>query len=130
MTPLPGSISDAELIALIDEWAGHLEREDYAAAFALTDHDPARGWSPDLLRQVITAYGESREGQRVTVSGVPSDIDQCKEVTRWAQNPRGEVGEIWYDLNIDGVASDLTATFSIVPVPGGLAVRLNDVHVM
>jgi hypothetical protein len=40
------------------------------------------------------------------------------------------VGEIWYDLNIDGVVSDLTATFRVVRVPGGLVMRLNDLHVM
>jgi hypothetical protein len=76
---VPLAATDAELIALVDQWAALLERE---------------------------------------------------EVDRWKPNPRGEVGEIWYDLNIDGVASDLTATFRIVRVPGGLELRLNDVHVM
>jgi hypothetical protein len=33
-------------------------------------------------------------------------------------------------LNIDGLASDLTATFWIVDTPGGLILRLNDIHVM
>jgi hypothetical protein len=45
-------------------------------------------------------------------------------------NRAGEVGEIWYDLNIDSVASDLTATFRLVRVPGELLVRLDDIHVM
>lgn len=50
--------------------------------------------------------------------------------TALGDNRYGEVGEIWYDLNIDGVASDLTATFRVVHVPEGLIVRLNDIHVM
>jgi hypothetical protein len=130
MEPLPDSITDAELIALVDRWAALLEREDYASAFAFADRDPDQGWTADLLREVIKAYGEAREDQRVTVAGIPSDVTQSKEVNRWKPNPRGEVGEIWYDLNIDGVASDLTATFRIVRVPGGLVVSLNDIHVM
>jgi hypothetical protein len=130
MEPLPDSVTDAELIAFVDGWAAHLEREDYAAAFGFTDHDPAQDWTPELLRDVIKAYGDARKAQRVTVAGVASDVTQHKEVARWKPNPRGEVGEIWYDLNIDGVASDLTATFRLVRVPAGLVVRLNDVHVM
>jgi hypothetical protein len=120
MDTLPESVTDAELIALVDRWAALLEREDYAAAFAFTDHNRHQGSTPALLRDVIKAYGEAREAQRVTVAGVPSDVTQRKEVTRWERNQHGAVGEIWYDLNIDGVASDLTATFTIMSVPGGL----------
>lgn len=40
------------------------------------------------------------------------------------------IGEIWYDLNLDGFASDLTATFSIVERSDRLEIELNDIHVM
>jgi hypothetical protein len=130
MEPLPVTATDAALIAFADRWAALLEREDYQAAYAYTDHISEMGWTPDLMRQVIKSYGDAREGQRVTVAGVPSDISQRKEVDRWEANRNGEVGEIWYDLNIDGAASDLTATFRIVLVPQGLVIRLNDIHVM
>ena len=42
----------------------------------------------------------------------------------------GSLGEIWYDLNIDGYVSDLTATFAIHGSSDGLTVALNDIHVM
>ena len=63
--------------------------------------------------------------------GEPTDITQRKEVDRW-QPPRGSgvVGEIWYDLNIDGFVTDLTATFDLFDTPAGITVRLNDIHVM
>ncbi len=128
--PLPATATDADLIAFADGWAALMEREDYAAAYGYTDHIPEMQWTPDLLRQVVKSYGDAREDQRVTVAGVPSDVSQRKQVDRWEANRYAEVGEIWYDLNIDGVASDLTATFRIVRVPGGLIVRLNDIHVM
>jgi len=40
------------------------------------------------------------------------------------------IGDIWYDLNIDGYASDLTATFFIQKRTDGLVLVLNDIHVM
>ena len=107
-----------------------MEREDYEAAYAYTDHIREMGWTPDLMRETVKSYGDAREDQRITLAGVPSDINQRKEVERWEPNRYGEVGEIWYDLNIDGVVSDLTATFRLVQVPQGLLVRLNDIHVM
>ena len=131
MQPLAESTTDAELIALIDEWVALLEREDYAAAIALTEQDPdQQNWTADGLREVIKSYGAATKRQRVTLTGVPSDVEQRKEVDRWKANARGEIGEIWYDLNIDGVVSDLTAIFRIVRVRGGVVVRLDDVHVM
>ena len=126
--PLPDSTTDADLVALVNEWVMLLEREDYAGALAFIEHEPS--WTPEMLRDVIKTYGEARKSQRVTLLGVPSDVTQRKEVDRWEESPSGEIGEIWYDLNIDGVVSDLTATFQLVRVRGGVVVRLLDVHVM
>jgi hypothetical protein len=129
--PLPESTTDADLIAFVDRWAALMEREDYAAAHAFTEHDRYHGWTPDLMRLVVKSYGEARPDQRVTVEGVPGDVRQRKAVDRWEPPDQpDECAEIWYDLNIDGVASDLTATFRVVRGPDGLRVRLNDIHVM
>lgn len=130
MTPLPATVTDAELIAVIDRWAALLEREDYEAAFAATDHLPEMKWTPALIREVIKSYGDADPSQRVTVEGVPTDITQRKRVDRWPTNSHGYFGEIWYDLNIDGNASDLTATFELKWADGGVTVHLNDIHVM
>ena len=128
--PLPYPTSDTDLLRFIDGWAALMEHEDYEGAFAYTDHTPEMGWSPSLLREIVKAYGHAQPDQKVTLAGVPSDVSQRKEVTYWRENRFGEIGEIWYDLNIDGVASDLTATFRIVRGALGLSIRLNDVHVM
>ena len=40
------------------------------------------------------------------------------------------MGVIWYDLNIDGFVTDLTATFDLFETPEGISVQLNDIHVM
>ena len=130
MKLLPPDVSDADLIAFADRWASLLESEDYAAAFAFTRHDPAMQWTPDLIRDVIKSYGDADPSQRVTLIGKSTDITQRKNVDRWDRNEHGTVGEIWYDLNIDGFASDLTATLTIIQCADGLAIELNDIHVM
>lgn len=130
MKPLPASATDEELIRFIDGWAALLEREDYASAFGYTDHDPAPNWTPELIRKVIKEYGKANSDQIVTVQGVPSDVTQRKEITRSEAGLTGYAGEIWYDLNINGVVSDLTATFDLVVDGEGLRILLNDIHVM
>ena len=130
MELLPLNTSDADLIAFADRWASLLESEDYAAAFALTRHDPAMQWTPDLIRDAIKSYGDANPNQRVTLVGKPTDISQRKNVDRWELTEHGTVGEIWYDLNIDGLASDLTATLTVVQYSNGLAIELDDIHVM
>ncbi len=122
--------TDEELLQLADSWAALLEGEDYLAAFNYTAHDPHMRWSPDLIRQVIQSYDECKPGQRVTLHGRATDIQQRKEVSRWPEPRHGSIGEIWYDLNIDGCVSDLTATFDILTDANGLTIQLNDIHVM
>jgi len=107
-----------------------MELEDYSAAFAYTSHIPEMKWTADLVREVIKSYDEADPKQRVTLAGQPSDVHQRKDVTRWPINQYGEIGQIWYDLNINGLASDLTATFRVVRSAEGLIIKLNDIHVM
>jgi len=127
---LPPDVSDNEILAAVDRWAVLLEAGQYEAAFNATEHDAAMGWTPDLIRQVITQYGGAELGQRVTVEGKPTDISQRKNVRRFTINKRGFVGHVWYDLNINGYASDLTATFGLRAASGGLALVLEGLHVM
>lgn len=130
MSHLSLSATDQDLVQFADGWARLMEAEDYAAAFAYTSHSEHTHWSPDLLRDVIKAYNESLPTQRVTVDGVPTDISQRKDVHRYPEPRPGGIGYIWYDLNIDGFASDLTATFDIFKAADGLVIVLDDIHVM
>ena len=130
MKPLPTTASDEELLRFIDSWVSLLEAEDYEAAFSYTEHDLGMGWTPELIREVIKSYGGAKPWQRVTLAGQPTDVSQRKQVLRLEPNAIGEVGVIWYDLNLDGIVSDLTATFHLCLSSKGLLVRLNDIHVM
>lgn len=130
LTPLARNVTDAELIGLIDRWVSLLERADYEAAFALTDHLPELGWSPTQLREVIHWYGPHDPHRRVTLECAPTDITERKVVSRWPEPmPNGFFGEIWYSLNIDGKASDLTASFTLRYTAEGVTVHLEDIDV-
>lgn len=125
---VPESAGDQELLGVVDRWVALLEREDYQAAYDFTAQRPEQGWTPQLIRDVIKDYGTADPAQRVTLAGRPSDVSQSKEVD-WFDG--GEIAaQIWYDLNIDGLVSDLTATFDVVRTADGLMVRLDDIHVM
>jgi hypothetical protein len=129
MNLLPVAATDAELIAFVDQWAALLEGEDYDAAHAFTDHVRS-GLSPEQIRQAIKGYGQARADQHVTLLGVPSDVTQHRLVYRSEPNAAGYIAEIVYDLNIDGVATDLSATFDVVNVGDGLSVKLIDIHTL
>jgi len=128
MQPLPQSATDEQLVEIVHQWVRLLEAQDYEQAFALTEHEDT-GWAPDFLRQFIEGYGDAEPNQKVTLHGAATDITQRIEVSRWPER-YGSIGEVWYDLNINGFVSDVTATFYIRVVPGGVVLSLNDVHVM
>ena len=130
MAHLPPDPSDADLVSYADRWPSLLEAEDYRAAFNFTTHDPEMRWSPERMREVIKSYGDAAPAQRVTLDGQPTDIIQRKNVDRWPLTEHGALGEIWYDLNIDGFASDLTATLTMIGRSDGIDIQLNDIHVM
>lgn len=130
MKPLPQNVTDEQILRFVDGRAALLEAEDYQAAYDYTNHDPGMGWTPNLMRQAVKEYGAAAPDQRVTVAEVPTDVKQRKEVRRWPVNDNGSVGDVWYDLNISGEVSDLTATFYLINSGGGVIVELDDIHVM
>jgi hypothetical protein len=127
MTPLPFSVTDDELISFLDHWVFLLEQEDYEAAFEFTDHEDT-GWDFDSIRDVIKSYGDADPNQRVTVQGTPNA--QRKEIDRWPDTtPDGAFGHVWYDLNVDGKTSDLTATFFLKRKADGVTVSLEEIGI-
>jgi len=52
------------------------------------------------------------------------------EVERFdSPTPAGDIGEVWFDLPLNGVWSDLTATFAIYPLEDKIVLALNQIHV-
>ncbi len=141
MSHLIYDATDDHIITFIDEWATLLEAEDYDRAFTFTAHVAGAKLTPALLHDLIKQhasnhatnfedeYGVLDPKHRVTMQGTPTFKTQEKSVDRWPRNTRGTVGEIWYDLNFDGFATDYTATFEIQDSGQGLTIALIDISV-
>jgi hypothetical protein len=128
----------------INAWLDLLSEEKYLDAYTFTLHDPYYQWTPKLLEEVINGYGLPYENDGSA---------KCK-VTKWTlavkDNTRNyykefnffdkpipnhrtdfvEIGDIYYDLPIDGEWSDLTATFKILQSKTFTTLELNEIHVM
>ena len=141
MVVLPESATDADIIAAVDSWVRLLESEDYVAASEGVDSPPSGVWTPEFIRSCIKDHwDDAPKDHRVTFAGLTRQFTfddgrifvktQRKDVARWSEpNDGGELHEIWYDLNVDGVVSDLTATFRLARAPQGLLLRLYDICV-
>jgi hypothetical protein len=127
------------MLSVVREWVDLLAVGDYAQAQALLVRDGAeRDWSPELVAKLIASYelppgASSAEESRVTpVSDARVfDVRPCHSVSRWDAGGRpGVIGDVHFDLPINGVWSDLTAIFWLRQVADGLALELFDIHVL
>jgi hypothetical protein len=124
---------DAAVLALVERWVDLLALHGYDEALGLLL--PNAGWTAALLQKVIANYGfvEARSDGRVSVVtpiASATGAGPRAEVT-WFQHAWGEVvGDVRFDLPLDGAWSDVTALFDIVAVSEGVVLALDDVHVL
>ncbi len=129
------SATDSEILDYVDEWALLLENEDYEATFNFTKQNKKRGWTPELIKQVIKSYGDCETTQKVTLFNNGLSIDGVGNIDKGIQSKEvnwfdEKGGYIWYDLNIDNYISDLTATFDFKKTYEEIYVFLNEIYVM
>lgn len=143
MITLPANATDKEILEVARKWAAVLARQDYDAAFAMTAHDPYFRWTPDLIKAVIQGYGlpEPRwDGKifRVTpiesaVGGPPPpprhEVKYYEQPHPISETDQMAVGEVWFDLPLNGEWSDLTVTFKICRSEDRTVLVLNEIHV-
>jgi hypothetical protein len=139
MVILPPDATDANLLAVVRRWVDLLAAGEYPQAQSLLVRDGAeRDWPPALVAELIASYelppgASSGEASRVTTVNTARvfDVQPRHAVSRWQASGRpGVVGDIHFDLPINGVWSDLTAIFWLRQVPGGLVLELFDIHVL
>jgi hypothetical protein len=129
MSTLPQNATDEQIVAYLDRWAGLLEQEDYEGAADMIDMEES-GWDAEAIRETIKSYDEGNAALRVTVEGEPNPHEQRKEIDRWPETlPNGRFGHVWYDLNIDGKISDMTATFFAHESPNGVVLVLEEIGI-
>ena len=132
---LPASASDAEVLAVVERWAGLLAAEDYEGAYGMTAHEPYFEWTAQLMREVIEGYGlpdphpdgPFKVSPLETAKGGPAPRRRVNHDDPSKRN--GAIGDVWFDLPLNGECSDLTATFSLYRSDGGIVLSLNEIHV-
>lgn len=132
--------SNAAVRVVIERWVGLLVEERFDDAMATVG--PSGTWTPDLLARVIGNYGsvEPREdGRTFAVTPVATAVgDGPRFEVTWCDPPVTNrldyapdlLGRARYDLPVDGVWSDVTASFEILDLAEGPALALDDVHVL
>jgi hypothetical protein len=139
MVTLPANASEADILAVVHRWVDLLAQGEYAQAQSLLRRDGAeRQWPAEVVALSIASYGppptvDAGEESRVTpVSEARvADVQPRASVSRRGKSGRPEVvGDVPFDLPINGVWSDLTAIFFLRQIPGGIALKPFDIHVL
>jgi hypothetical protein len=133
--------TDAAVRSAIERWVGLLVEQRFEEALAMLAR--SEQWTPELLVNVIGNYGsvEPRDDGRtfsVTARAVTTAGGDARFEVTWLDPPLTNrldyapdlLGHARYDLPLNGVWSDVTATFDILDLPDGVALALADVHVM
>ncbi|MDO1445654.1 hypothetical protein Q0590_05305 [Rhodocytophaga aerolata] len=131
-----------EILKAVDGWVKLLEQEDYQSAYEYTEQNTYYKWSPKLIQAVIYGYGlpvlhANGEVYRITCSDTATEdgrrpqheINYLEEPLPYEEKEAEIIGQIWYDLPLNGKWSDLTATFKIVRKNTHLTLELAEIHV-
>jgi hypothetical protein len=131
-----------EILIAVEAWVKLLEQEDYPKAYVYTEHDEYYQWTPDLIKEVIYGYGlpephPSGEVFKVTAVEAAStedrkpsqEVNYNEEPLPYQEKEAEIIGQVWYDLPLNGEWSDLTATFQIVKREAYLTLELAEIHV-
>lgn len=139
MKTLPLEASDQEILDAVREWVGLLIEERYTDAYEFLYHEESlHGWTPALIATLIQNYGspeppESNEEVFKVTSLEDAKVDPPRymplrqDVHRYEDDPEGY---IWFDLPLNGYASDLTATLEFRVRNNHFVFELTDIHVM
>ena len=129
---LPPTPSDADIIAAVERWIDDLSGGDFDGAYSRTEHDDYYGWSPALIRAVVTGYGFPEPHPNGPFLVTPRDAARGQRrasVERLATSG-GTIAHVAYDLPLNGEWSDLTATFSVERRAEGSVLVLEEIHVL
>src|SRR6478609_935400 len=117
MVILPHNATEDDVLSVVRQWVGLLAAGDYVQAQSLLLREGAeRDWPPEMVAQLIASYElppavSGEELSRVTPVGEARvfDIQPRAAVSRWEGGGRpGVVGDVHFNLPINGIWSDLT----------------------
>jgi hypothetical protein len=140
MMKLQPSATDEELLRVIESWVELLAMGRFDEAFSQILCCSDVGWTPELIRTVITNYGSPeprRDGKVFRVTPIlrehSSGDRYFYEVERYGDDPNRPqeyIGAVAYNLPLNGEWSDLTVMFDLILVDDALVLSLDDIHVL
>lgn len=151
MRILPTDAKDAEIRDVLAAWTELMAQERYKEALELIPYDTLHyyednEWTPELLASVVYGYGvagHTREEilkdfgclYKVTSLKDMADKDRILDSIdinydcKWLKG--SDIAEIWYDVPLNGVQSDLTGRFLLRKTDDRhMTLIFEDLHVM
>lgn len=129
MRRLPLYATDTIIIEAIKEFIGLLAEEQYGGACDFLFHPPTYDWfsSPEQIKSALYEYLHDRH--RITPIEEATGI--CREECEYGTcREDGNVeGTAWFALPVDGIWSDLMATFQVQIIEKALVLSLESIHV-
>lgn len=135
--------SREQILPFVQEWIELLAQNRYEDAFGWLCRGEDEPWTPDLLRQLVSNYGTlepRKDGRIFRVTSFESAVqghgpdNPYRDVEWFDENEsarmKGRVGDVHFDVPLDGEMSDLTAIFWIWSHDEGYVLQLEDLHVL
>jgi hypothetical protein len=130
--------TDEDVLSLATKWVNLLAQAEFEQAQGLLVTSSEGIWTPTLVKAVIAAYelppraGDNSPTSRVTPPHAARVVDYRpdRDVTWFPDGSDQNAGMVHYSLPINGIWSDLTAIFRIHRQANGVALDLEDVHVL
>lgn len=137
---LSHDVSDEDILDAVRTWVRLLAAERYEEAYQYTYQDPYFEWSPEMIKSVVYGYGlpyeDGEEVFKVTPLELAVESNGAPYAEVFFHMPRKHridqalvVAEIWFALPLNGVWSDLTATFNVLFMPECVSLELQEIHV-
>ncbi len=127
-----------KVLETVTHWILLLSQEKYDKSFGLLENDPNSELSPSVIKEIITSYELSPQACDDSNFSIVTPVETAKvvdyrpdqEVDWYEDNPDDNFGMVHHSLPINGIWSDLTAIFRLHRKKGGVALMLEDIHVM
>lgn len=135
--------SREEVLGCVREWVNLLAQQKFEAAFEMLMPSEKEFFSPQILQQLTANYGQLEpRSDGLIFSVTPWEFAVCPEGrakpyqdVEWYEASKirkGDpvVGDVHFDVPLNGEWSDLTAVFWIHAIDGGFALELERIEIL
>jgi hypothetical protein len=139
MLVLSKDSTDDEILNAIRHFVELLAEEKYSEVYEKFLPAPDRQLTPEVIKALIEGYGfaepvEENDEPPLHVTSLCQMTEPepkgRQQVDWFSAKDERILGGAYYDLPLNGEWSDLTAIFDIIKVPDGIALSLDDIHVL